>query len=282
MEQWLKTGSLTSKRRKLNETPVTEELPSTSESSSTSNEHKETEVLHETPVTDELPSTSENPSTSNEREETEVLEVGKDVTSKEKRSSLETKTKKRKYMDIYMNYGFSYEGDEDSPKPRCVVCGDILSNSSMKPSPLRRHLQTRHPEYKDKNAYFFTRLSSTNMKTYLKSAASISDNATEASFHISYHIAKAGKNHTIGENLIKPCIIGAVKCMLGEKSAKIMNDIPISDSTVSRRIQIISDQIEETTLKNMKDANFFSIQVDESTDVAHFSVLLVIARYVNY
>ena len=40
--------------------------------------------------------------------------------------------KKRKYDDNYIRFGFSYTGDKDSPRPQCVVCGDILANSSLK------------------------------------------------------------------------------------------------------------------------------------------------------
>ncbi|GBO24366.1 hypothetical protein AVEN_186080-1 [Araneus ventricosus] len=50
-----------------------------------------------------------------------------------------------KYCNEYLKYGFSITGDEDCPKPLCVVCGEILSNGSMKPSLLMRHLETKHP-----------------------------------------------------------------------------------------------------------------------------------------
>ncbi|GBN10808.1 hypothetical protein AVEN_239883-1 [Araneus ventricosus] len=33
--------------------------------------------------------------------------------------------KKRKYSNEYLKYGFSVTGDEDCPKPLCVVCGEI-------------------------------------------------------------------------------------------------------------------------------------------------------------
>ncbi|GBL93466.1 hypothetical protein AVEN_59669-1 [Araneus ventricosus] len=48
--------------------------------------------------------------------------------------------KKRKYSNEYLKHRFSVTGDEDCPKPLCVVSGEILSNGSMKPSLLMRHL----------------------------------------------------------------------------------------------------------------------------------------------
>jgi len=47
-----------------------------------------------------------------------------------------------------------------------------------------------------------------------------------------------------------------------------INSIPLSNDTVSRRTKDISNGIEETLLKDINDSQLFSIQVDESTDVA--------------
>ncbi|GBM70648.1 hypothetical protein AVEN_206869-1 [Araneus ventricosus] len=51
--------------------------------------------------------------------------------------------------------------------------------------------------------------------------------------------------------------------------------------TVSRRIKDMSIDIEATINEGIKKSPFFSIQVDESTDVSDLSILLVIARYLN-
>ena len=32
-----------------------------------------------------------------------------------------------------MKYGFSHTGGKDNSKPKCVACGEVLSNDSMKP-----------------------------------------------------------------------------------------------------------------------------------------------------
>eukprot|EP00102_Acyrthosiphon_pisum_P010115 XP_008178283.1 PREDICTED: zinc finger BED domain-containing protein 5-like [Acyrthosiphon pisum] len=113
------------------------------------------------------------------------------------------------------------------------------------------------------------------------SNGSANEDALEASFRISYRIAKSGKNHTIGENLILPSIKDAVSCMFEKDHVNKLNGIPLLNDTVSRRIKGISNDIEETLLKYINDSQLFSIQVDESTDVAQLAVLLVIARYLK-
>ena len=67
----------------------------------------------------------------------------------------------RKYHVSFLKHGFiSWPGsDESCPKPQCVVCGDILSNESLKGNNLSRHLSTKHPELETKPVAFFERKS---------------------------------------------------------------------------------------------------------------------------
>ncbi|XP_050054124.1 zinc finger BED domain-containing protein 5-like [Aphis gossypii] len=95
---------------------------------------------------------------------------------------------------------------------------------------------------------------------------------------VSYRIAQAGKAHTIAESLIKPCVTDIVSCMLDEKTAKKINTIPLSNDTVRRRINDISDHIKSELISRLK-CNNFSLQMDESTDVSGLAVLLVFVRY---
>ncbi|GBL98476.1 Zinc finger BED domain-containing protein 5 [Araneus ventricosus] len=69
--------------------------------------------------------------------------------------------------------------------------------------------------------------------------------------------------------------------MFGEDHGQKIKNIPLSNSTVSRRIKYVSIDIEATINERIKKSPFFSIQVDESTDVSDLSILLVIARYLN-
>ncbi|GBM09810.1 Zinc finger BED domain-containing protein 5 [Araneus ventricosus] len=69
--------------------------------------------------------------------------------------------------------------------------------------------------------------------------------------------------------------------MFGEDHVRKIKNIPMSNGTVSWRIKDMSIDIEATINERIKKIPFFSIQVDESTDVSGVSILLVIARYLN-
>ena len=39
--------------------------------------------------------------------------------------------KNRSYLDNYLSFGFFWCGDEVTPIPLCVICGDKLANEAM-------------------------------------------------------------------------------------------------------------------------------------------------------
>ena len=63
----------------------------------------------------------------------------------------------RKYDQSYLGFGFSWNGTERDPTPQWVVCGDVISNESMKPAHPKRHLTTKHAVLKDKPIVFIQR-----------------------------------------------------------------------------------------------------------------------------
>src|SRR4029434_91274 len=56
-----------------------------------------------------------------------------------------TTTIQRKYNPDYIRFGFVNGGDVVEPRAQCVECVLKLSNEALKPSNLKRHLETRHP-----------------------------------------------------------------------------------------------------------------------------------------
>ncbi|GFT29735.1 zinc finger BED domain-containing protein 5 [Trichonephila clavipes] len=151
----------------------------------------------------------------------------------------------------------------------------------MAPGKLRRHLETVHPECKDKNQDFFVRKKEQlleSQKTMMHVTQTINEKATEASYLVSFRIAQAGEAHTITENLIKPCVSDITKCMLDEKSAKHVSTVPLSNDTVSRRIHDFASYVKQELVTRLQKARFV-LQIDESIDVAGLAILLVIVRY---
>jgi hypothetical protein len=105
---------------------------------------------------------------SNERDVTDVSEISvssSDV-ARENVKSLTLEGKSAMVKDKirkYLQYGFFWCGDEGNSKPVCLLCGSILSNQSMVPNKLKRHLQANHSHAASKpRAYFERHLDSQN------------------------------------------------------------------------------------------------------------------------
>ncbi|XP_078241910.1 SCAN domain-containing protein 3-like [Pogona vitticeps] len=189
---------------------------------------------------------------------------------------------KRKYQESYLNYGFIAMGDSHSPSPLCIICGEQLSNEAMKPSKLLRHMETKHPAFKDKPLEFFKRKKREHeeQKQLLKTTTSPNVSALRASFLVANNIAKTKKPFTIGEELIMPSIKDVCREVLGEAAAQKVSCVPLSASTVSRRIDEMAEDIEAQLLKRIKESPWYALQADESTDVDNKATMLVFVRYI--
>ena len=199
-------------------------------------------------------------------------------------ASTSNTAKKRKYSESYLRYGFTYIEKGEKVQPQCIICAEVLSENSFLPSKLKRHLDTKHSHLKSKDVEFFKQKEINLKRTRLDKQGHFQQElskAVEASYIISKHIAKNKKEHTIGENLIKPCLEDVATLLLPADCAEKMKVISCSNSTVSRRIQKMSDDILTQVVTKIKLSNYFAIQLDESTDVADLGQLLVFARYVT-
>ena len=59
-----------------------------------------------------------------------------------------------------------------------------------------------------------------------------------------------------------------------------MNAVSLSDNTMRRRIEEMSDDIADQMLAEIKESKFgFAIQLDQSTDITSYCQLLVYDRY---
>ncbi|KAI0978254.1 hypothetical protein GJ496_004256 [Pomphorhynchus laevis] len=187
----------------------------------------------------------------------------------------------RKYDSSYIQFGFVATNDGEVPKPLCVICGDVLANHSMKPSHLKRHLNTKHKEMSSKSKEFFAR-KHVDLKSRQKQIFKVSRTNTcalRASYKVALRVAKAKKPYTICETLVQGCIKYVCIEMLGEPSAQKVAKVPLSNDTIARRINELAHDMEDQLIEQIKLAKYYSLQLDECTDVANQAVLMVYVRY---
>ena len=159
------------------------------------------------------------------------------------------KRPRRKYSEEYLSLGFTSVGPEHDPLPVCVLCSEVLSNEALKPCKLRRHLDTKHGQYSSKPREFFGnklaeyRMRKRTIESTCLSSASDNTKAVEVSYRVAQRIARTGKPHTIGEDFFLPAAKEMVEVMIGEKAAKKLNLISLSDNTVKRRIDDMATDV---------------------------------------
>ena len=109
-------------------------------------------------------------------------------------------TKKRKYNEEYISYGFTVTLDRDgTEKPQCFLCGKVLTNSSMKPVKPKEHQNANDPGNISNSRDTFLQ-----QKTRLEVSGTLDKYGfipTEkpllvASCKIAYRIAKEKKRHS--------------------------------------------------------------------------------------
>lgn len=195
------------------------------------------------------------------------------------------KAANRKYNSDYIKYGFTYiVKDADVQLPQCVICAEILSNGAMKPAKLLRHFESKHEDYVGRSIDFFRRKESElkSKKKIMETFSNHNKASLKASYIISLRIVQAKKPFTIGEDLILPCILDATHEILGAKFSQKMTSIPLSNNTVTRRIEVMSSDVENQLITKVKQSKWFSLQVDESTDITNKAILLVYVKYIDF
>lgn len=68
--------------------------------------------------------------------------------------------------------------------------------------------------------------------------------------------------------------------MFDQKCLKEVEKISLSNNTVSRRIDEISEWVENKQIERVKLSRWFSLQLDESTDIQGLSQMIVFVRYI--
>lgn len=193
------------------------------------------------------------------------------------------KVNNRQYSSEFLKFGFIAD-EHDKSKPFCLLCLKALSNASMKAFRLEQHLKTKHPSNSFADIDLFKSLaeqfrSRQKLSSLFTSKQLLQTRTLQASYEISLLIAKNRKNHTIGEKLIKPAISIFVKTVQA-KDDEDVNVLPLSNNTVSSRIDEMGKDVEMQLVEKLKSSNF-SLQLDESTIRDSEALLLAYVRYID-
>jgi zinc finger BED domain-containing protein 5/7/8/9 len=175
----------------------------------------------------------------------------------------------------------------NSQLPMCLLCNKVLSNEAMKLSRLQEHLQKIHPDKQNEDLSFFTNirhkfLKAPSVSGLLATSSKQCNDGLIASYNISKLIAKSGKAHTIGKELILPAVKEVLEMVLHHRAASnVIKNVPLSNDTVRRRIDEMAEDVEASLCKILILTEF-SLQVDESTlPSTNEALLLAYVRFVK-
>ena len=127
----------------------------------------------------------------------------------------------------------------------------------MKPSILKQHLEAPHPAHaSDDRATFEAKRARFRAAGTLPKHGFVSNKKPmlAASYHVAQRIAKAKKPHDIAKRLIKPCAFDMVEHVCGNEAKQMIQDIPLSNDTIHRRIREMSQDICQQVIEQIKSS----------------------------
>lgn len=128
-----------------------------------------------------------------------------------------------RFDESHIKYGFSMIIVGQVEKPQCVLCYEVLAEMSLKPSKLKRHLQTKHKQHASKDNEYFKFQEEKLLESRLDMSGTFSKKVVagvQASYEVARKIALAKKSHNLGEKLILPCCKDIIALVIGEEAVE--------------------------------------------------------------
>ena len=158
-----------------------------------------------------------------------------------------------------------------------------LSNAALKPSLLKRHLESNHADKMDRDKSYFEQLGENVKRQCMDHTGQFYRNNNgiiKASYKVSLLVAQNKKAHVITESLILPTAKILIRNLIGEESVAKLDSVSLSNNSVKRRIEEMSVDITGQVIAGVRDSKFgFALQLDESADVTNCCQLLVYVRF---
>ena len=170
-----------------------------------------------------------------------------------------TMAQKRKISDEKRQFKDSWElrflVKEQSGRVLCLICNEMIS--VMKEYNVQRHYSTLHVTGYDKYTGEARRALLNDLKSNLRKRqekmfqlVKPSSSTTIASYDVSLLMAKSKKAFSDGD-LIKRCAIAMGKAMSFNDAARGFEKIPLSHQTVARRVEELSNFVQEKVMNQI-------------------------------
>ena len=169
-------------------------------------------------------------------------------------------------------------------KAVCLICHETVA--VFKEYYLKWHFQTKHANFGHNLSKQELPKKATDLvkclkeqQTVFEKASSLQRNVTKASFILANKIAK--QNKSFAEAIfIKDCMSDAVSVMCPEVKSKV-EAISLSRRTIVHGIDAIAVNSQEQLLTASVSFQWFSIALDESTDIQDTAQLLIYLRGID-
>lgn len=203
-------------------------------------------------------------------------------------SSKDVGLKKRRVTEEFRNFQdkwtINYFFVEFKTKPICLICNNSVS--VLKEYNIKRHYETKHANKFDKYKGQF-RVDQVNLlKRKLSAQHQIFSKAAQesacyvkASYAVAMILAKKSKPYCDGE-IVKECLESVVEILCPEKKTDF-SKISLSRQTITRRVDDIGKHIEENLKNRVSKFIFYSLALDESTDLTDTAQVAIFIRGVD-
>ena len=166
----------------------------------------------------------------------------------------------------------------------CLICQEKIV--VFKEYNIKRHYSTKHASKFDmlNGQLRIDRANSLkeNMigqQSLFKAARQSSEAATKVSFLITEAIAKRGKPLSDGE-FVKDCLDIFTSVVCHDKKSMV-EKTSLSSQTVARRVDDLANNIQNILINRLGGCQFYSLAIDESTDVCDTAQLAIFIRGVT-
>lgn len=175
-------------------------------------------------------------------------------------------------------------------KPMCLLCNEcvaVLKDYNVRRHHIEKHaaFRTNFPEGSPERAAKIQSLTASYNRscTTMKRTCTAQERATAASLRVSWILAKKKRPFTESET-VKDCMLAVVDEVLTDDKVKTsvtsaIKQVPLSDTSNIRRVDILATDVFETLLKELRKADTMAVAVDESTDRTDTAQLCMYVRF---